>query len=109
MAATTTLGFGGEPAEPQVPGSRRQVRALVTLDNSYPAGGYVLTAAQFGLVELDCVFVSGTTQLGRYCTWVASTGALQVFLPASGTSAAADMTASTDLHLDSVVVTAYGL
>lgn len=108
MAATVALGLGSQVANPTVPGSRRSVMATVTPDTSYPAGGYALTAAMFGLTTLDSCLVHGTSQLGRYCAFIPGTAKLQFFLPAVTTSAAVDMTATTDLHLDSVVVTASG-
>lgn len=58
----------------RVPGSRREVVAEVTLDNSYEAGGEPINATEFGLVRFSYGWVfqltgteAETTELG----WVA--------------------------------------
>lgn len=103
MAATVALGVGSEPAVARVPGSRRAVNAVVTFDTSYPSGGYALTAAQFGLVQLDFV-QANMDQSGTYFgVWVTSTSKLQLF------TASATENVTADIHTKSMVVTAYGL
>jgi hypothetical protein len=42
-----------------VPGDVAQVVADITCDAAYPAGGYAITPATFGLSSIDFVHVSG--------------------------------------------------
>jgi hypothetical protein len=55
--AVTALEFG------QL-GARRANRATVTFDSSYPTGGEALTAAAFGLSDIQDVFVEQPNTAG---------------------------------------------
>ena len=107
MAATVTA-LGSLPGSAVPPGYKRTGHFLVTFDASSPAGGYAITPAMFGLVNLDGVITEGITILGRSVAYIATTKKIQLFVPAVGAAAAADMTAATDLHLDAVQCTVIG-
>lgn len=94
---------GSGPGGPQVPGARRTNRVKVTFDASYPAGGYVLTAANFGLTALDdvtCELAQDGTLAGVF---VQSTSKLMLF------SAIGTENGTADIHTKSMVVSASGV
>lgn len=63
----------------------------VTLDNSYPTGGYALTAGSFGLMlRVDSVVPQNTG--GRNLEWDAANGKLKAY-----SAYATEYTAGTDL------------
>jgi hypothetical protein len=101
MAATVAgLAFPFGTVSP--PGSYRRVFATVTFDASYPTGGYVVTAALFGLSMLATVD-AGCTQLGRIANFNQATSKVQLF-----SAATTEVANTTDVHLDSIVVEAIG-
>ena len=77
----------------------------IVLDNSYPTGGYALTAPQFGLVNiltiLPAIALNGSTLLHVY--WNSATQKLMAFV-AAGT----EVTNATDLSAVTVRVQAFG-
>jgi hypothetical protein len=84
MAITVTpLGDGVD-----VLGRRRVLYADITLDASYPTGGYALSAAPFGLKGIIGMQVlGGNTASGPYeAFYNTQTGNLQVFYSPGGTS-----------------------
>lgn len=57
-----TIGQVNLPSRNHVIGNRREVVMDATLDNSYPTGGYALTAATLGIdIALDFVQAIATT------------------------------------------------
>lgn len=58
MAATVTAVQTG------VPGESRFVVADITMDAAYPAGGYPITPASFGLSSIDFLSISGGVRQG---------------------------------------------
>ena len=82
----------------------------MTLDNSYPAGGYVLTSQTFGvsrpLLAVEPMGGNTASVVWNYF-WNTQTSKFQVLGAsggAAGTAANADATAATDLHLITVRV-----
>lgn len=73
MAASVAITFG-----PEVPGSRKEVRGVITFDASYPTGGEAVTLTQLGLNRLDWLDV--TTVDGYVPAWDGSTSAPKVKL-----------------------------
>ncbi len=89
MALTSTVQLD------QVPGAYRTVVASVTGDSSYPAGGYLLTPALFGLNSFAQqrgniffpVVLSGDMVSAQVKCDVDATGHLRVFYPSGGGAA----------------------
>jgi len=73
MAASVAITFG-----PEVPGSRKEVRGVVTFDSSYPTGGEAVSLADLGLNRLDWLDV--TTVNGNVPAWDGSTSAPKIKL-----------------------------
>lgn len=63
----------------------------VTLDNSYPAGGYVVTAAQFGFRGLAGLKIIGINTAGvvNNYAWNSQTGKLMVLRTTAGVAGTA--------------------
>jgi hypothetical protein len=74
MAATITLA--GDWLESL--GSKRAVNFSVTGDNSYPTGGYAITAAQVGLGVVD--FWEFQNNSGYIVEYIAATGKLKFYV-----------------------------
>jgi hypothetical protein len=89
LAATVV----GVPGSDDVWGKHRVKMADITGDSSYPAGGYVLTAAQFGLRNILSVdFIGGNlASLGAAPVWNPTTGKMML------EAAAADLTPTTNV------------
>src|SRR5262249_12096049 len=86
MAVTITRS----PRGPEFLGSRKIVVADILLDNSYPSGGYALTAQQFGgrKLESDEVVGSNAASAGLGAKWDTGNNKLLVFYPTGGGGAA---------------------
>lgn len=72
----------------------------ITFDNSYPAGGYAVTAKQFGLRILSGMIAVGGNTAGAVNSYYynSQTGKLMVLEAGAGAPVAfADTTAATDL------------
>lgn len=93
MAITVANKF---PA-PHVPGQRRYQIADITLDTSYPTGGYTIAASVFGFaVEIDQVHPAVAVDSGGHfinVAWNESTGKLMAFYPTGGAAAPSTVTA----------------
>jgi hypothetical protein len=99
-----TISFAFIPTgdtSPKIPGTRRTSKVTVTLDSSYPTGGYSLTAATFGYSTILSVFVANTST-GKPCFWTGSK--LKVF-SAIGT----EVSNATDLSAETVILELGGL
>jgi hypothetical protein len=74
---------------PEVHGSRKIVYADLTLDNSYPTGGYALTAAQFAARKIEFVeVVGGNAAAGRLLFhWDSTNKKLIALYPTGGAAA----------------------
>lgn len=83
------------------PDLRRRI-VDVTLDGSYAAGGYALTASQLGVLTIDNINASMVSGHGFVPQWVSSTGKLKVYKSA-GSAAALTECANTDLSTSNVV------
>lgn len=80
------------------------VVSQVTFDNSYPTGGEAVTAADFGLSELDAVVVVGTRAVNTWrVTYNKAAGKLVAFVNTTGVEVAAAADLST-LVVDVVCV-----
>jgi hypothetical protein len=84
-------------------GSRRRWNGVLTLDNSYPTGGYTLPASLFKLDQVEAVLVMSTLG-GKPAAWNSTTSKLQVF-SAVGT----EVSNGTDLHTEQVTVEVIGV
>jgi hypothetical protein len=71
VAATVTLDAI------QYEGFNRVTRARVSLDNSYPTGGYAITPGQLGLSSID--FVIANDRLGYSFDWDYANNKLLVY------------------------------
>ena len=56
-----------------------QIITDITADGSYAAGGYLLSAAQLGVLGIDAVDVDSITGDGFTGHYVSSTGKLKIF------------------------------
>lgn len=70
-------------------GNFRLATSLVSLDNSYPTGGYALPASTWGFSQIVAVFVRASAEFSqnRLVRWNRATNTLQVYT-ALGTEAA---------------------
>jgi hypothetical protein len=77
----------------------------VTLDTSYPANGYVLSASQLGMISVDNVVPVMSTTEGVLPVYTAASAKLKIY-KATGTAtpfteiASTDVTASTKVRCD---------
>jgi hypothetical protein len=100
MAATFNQVFNNE-----VVGNLRMVSTIVTLDSSYPTGGYAVTAAQLGLqvvqhaITIPQLVVANGPGSARYAV---STGKLLCYIDSG------EINNATSLTGGSVQVTAFG-
>lgn len=75
----------------------------VTLDNSYPTGGYPVTASSLGLPDglVDAILPAGVSQAAITATVIvqynANTGNLQAFWSAAAGAQPTEVTAATNL------------
>lgn len=77
-------------------GNKRAVFGTVTFDASYPTGGEAVTAATFGLQNIDALIVLGTRGVVTWSPWYnPATGKLLVQVTADGTQAASEADLST--------------
>lgn len=95
-----TLPASADPTA-RVPGSRRDESVTLTLDSSYPTGGYTVAAALVGMTVIHNVLV-GVTSTGKPVFWTGSK--LKVF-SAVGT----EVSSTTDLSAETVVVYVRGI
>ena len=78
----------------------------ITLDTSYPAGGYVLSASQMGMLSVDNVVPVVTTTEAVMPTYTSGTAKLKFYKTGSALSgvfaeiASTDVTASTKVRVD---------
>lgn len=97
----------GIPAQPQTIGTMKAAFRDVTLDASYPTGGYTLDPKVFGLTQiLAAIFPSSS---GYVPTYVRSTG--KVIIRATGSANKAVLTEldnATDLHLITFFAIVFG-
>lgn len=105
MAASVAITFG-----PEVPGSRKEVRGVITFDASYPTGGEAVALADLGLNRLDWLDV--TTVNGNVPAWDGSTSAPKVKLYWVDTTTdgapLAEVPSTTDVSATTVRFTAIG-
>ena len=105
MAASVAITFG-----PEVPGSRKEVRGVITFDSSYPTGGEAVALADLGLNRLDWLDV--TTVNGNVPAWDGSTSAPKVKLYWVDTTTdgapLAEVPSTTDVSATTVRFTAIG-
>lgn len=81
------------------PNSRRdcgRTTVDITLDGSYPANGYVISAASCGMFSIDSLDAWFTTGEGFACAYIGSSGKLKMFKNAAGAGAFTEC-ANTDL------------
>lgn len=106
MAVVLTVLAGSlEPLGRHTEGSKKRVTVQVTGDTSYPTGGTAITAAQFGLSNLDTVNIcGGISNVGsRLVSWNQTTGKLQWW-----SALTTEITNTTNLSADFIVVEAIG-
>jgi hypothetical protein len=93
--AIVSIDTADSIARPHVPGARYQGLYELTGDSSYPAGGYPLTAASFGLNVLEYVIPVTSNGLPSAAPvvafWTQSTGKLFLLVMTTGLETAADM------------------
>lgn len=76
-----------------VVGSRRQVAVDVTLDNSYPTGGYTLTTSTLGVDGVTDFVQAGATTTGHLPVYNYSTSKLMMFSGGTEVANATDLSA----------------
>jgi len=104
MAGTVTL-IGSRHAV----GDQYVVHATYTFDDSYPTGGEVLSAAEFGLTTINNVHVTSSGNVAtKRVTYVPSTGALLVFVEDGTTGIEAQAANTSDQSALSCQVAVYG-
>lgn len=86
-----------------VVGNRKVWRGTATFDSSYVTGGELVTASDFGMTSIEHVQVGSTDDASQRAVWVASTGALKLYVE-DGTSGIEAEEGSTD-DASAVVVT----
>ena len=93
---------------PEVPGNRKQVVGVITLDSSYVTGGEPVTLAQLGLTRLD--FLILTAGVGYLPTWDGSTSSpkVLVYRQTAATGAFAEVPNTTDMSATTVRFLAVG-
>ena len=103
MAASVSITTG-----PEVPGNRKMVVGVITLDNSYATGGEPVTLAQLGLSRLD--FLNVTAGIGYLPTWDGSLTSpkILVYRQTAATGAFAEVPSTTDMSATTVRFLAYG-
>jgi len=103
MAASVSITTG-----PEVPGNRKMVVGVVTLDSSYATGGEAVTLAQLGLSRLD--FLSVTAGIGYLPTWNGSVTAptILVYRQTAATGALVEVPSTTDMSATTVRFIAFG-
>lgn len=103
MAASVSIVTG-----PEVPGNRKMVSGVITLDSSYPTGGEAVTLAQLGLSRLD--FLCLTAGVGYLPTWDGSVSApkVLVYRQTAATGALAEVPNTTDMSTTTIRFLAYG-
>ena len=103
MAASVSITTG-----PEVPGSRKEVVGVITLDSSYVTGGEAVTLAQLGLSRLDYLVV--TAGVGYLPTWDGSLTSpkILVYRQTAVTGAFAEVPATTDVSAVTVRFLAIG-
>jgi hypothetical protein len=71
-------------------GDKRAVSVVTTFDNSYPTGGEVITAADFGLSYIENIQCSNAsnTAVDRVVTWDRTNSKLFVTVMSTGAEAA---------------------
>lgn len=58
----------------------------ITGDTAYPTGGYLLTAALFGLDSIQFVHVNAYTNIAqKAAVWLPTTNAIKIWVDAAGT------------------------
>ena len=102
MAATISImgetGMRGRPIH----------MVKVDLDNSYPTGGYAITAHDVGFGHLDHMVVQSACKQGYIIEWDGLTACIKVRRVGSINSIMAEVPAGTDLSGISVDVMAVG-
>ena len=103
MAASVSITTG-----PEVPGNRKMVSGVITLDSSYVTGGEAVTLAQLGLSRLD--FLCLTAGIGYLPTWDGSTTApkVLVYRQTAATGALVEVPSTTDMSATTVRFIAFG-
>lgn len=103
MAASVSITTG-----PEVPGSRKEVVGVITLDSSYVTGGEAVTLAQLGLSRLDYLVV--TAGVGYLPTWDGSLTSpkILVYRQTAATGAFVEVPATTDVSAVTVRFLAIG-
>lgn len=84
----------------EIPGSKEVVLAEITLDNSYPSGGYPLTPQNLKAGRIKALGIVGVSG-GYEGQWDPATGTIRVYYPAPGSgsypAAGSEVSAATDL------------
>lgn len=75
MAISVTIPVDGHSIE----GNKRSIRGTLSLDTSYPSGGYPITAHNFGLSVIESLYA--VPRLGYLFEWDATNATLRVFRP----------------------------
>lgn len=103
MAASVSITTG-----PEVPGNRKEVVGVITLDSSYATGGEAVTLAQLGLNRLDYLMV--TAGIGYLPTWDGSTSSpkVLVYRQTAATGAFVEVPSTTDMSATTVRFFAVG-
>lgn len=94
VTASTTqaqVPYSLENFAPQIGPVVKAWAGLITLDASYPTGGYALSAATFGMSNIDGV-VACTASNSNTVVWTGTN--LKVFVSTTG----AEVANATDLH-----------
>lgn len=86
---------------PRVPGTRRRAFFTITCDDSYPTGGYTLTASTCGLVAIHTVNV-GNTSTAKPVFWTGSK--LKIF-----SSIGTEVVNGTNIATETMVVEVIGI
>lgn len=79
--ALTFTALANDPRPAHVVGDLRLVLRTVTFDSSYPTGGELITAADFGLSTIVFVGLNAETDVAtKSVVWLPSTGALKIWV-----------------------------
>ena len=95
-------------------GTNKRVKVCtITLDNSYPTGGYAITAAAVGLSSIDYVLtdVGARNTAGTFAypvSWDYTNGKLQAFRQTAATNGLAEVANGVDLSTFSARVAFIG-
>jgi len=81
--------------------------ADVTFDDSYPSGGYSLSASDFGLNGIICVQPLGQLD-GYVCMWDRANSKLKIFQSAGSAAPLAELSNGADLSNKKVTVKVEG-